>query len=66
MQLYVNGEARDVPAGSSLADLVVALGLAPSRVAIEHNRKLVPRAAFAQAFLAEGDKLEIVTLVGGG
>ena len=66
MQLYVNGEARDVPAGSSLADLVTALGLAPKRVAIEHNRKIVPRASFAQAVLAEGDRLEIVTLVGGG
>jgi thiamine biosynthesis protein ThiS len=35
-------------------------------VAVELNRQLVPRAQFAQRMLAEGDELEVVTLVGGG
>ena len=62
----MNGAARELPPGSTLADLVRALGLRPEQVAVERNERLVPRAAHASVELAEGDRLEIVTLVGGG
>jgi len=62
----VNGEAREVPAGSTVADLLRALALASERVAVERNGRLVPRAQHAATALAEGDRLEVVTLVGGG
>ena len=64
--VQVNGAAREVPAGSSLDDLVRALGLRPEQVAVERNQRLVPRSEFARTTLQAGDRLEVVTLVGGG
>ncbi|MEW6073076.1 MAG: sulfur carrier protein ThiS [Planctomycetota bacterium] len=66
MKIRVNGEEREVAAGTTVAELVAALGLRPAQVAVEVNRVLVPRARHAQAILREGDVVELVTLVGGG
>jgi thiazole synthase len=66
ISIRVNGEARRVRAGTSVAELVRALAPAPEFVAVERNRRLVPRGEHAAALLADGDELEIVTLVGGG
>jgi thiamine biosynthesis protein ThiS len=66
MQVYVNGEPQTVPEGAAVAELLERFGLAPQRVAVEVNEALVRRAGFAAAKLAEGDRVEIVTLVGGG
>ena len=67
MQLLINGKPRifDQPT-LSVADLVAALNLVGKRLAIECNGEIVPRSQFAQAQLADGDKLEIVGAVGGG
>lgn len=64
--ITVNGEERTVPTGSSVADLVVALGLRPQQVAVERNRSIVPRAQHATTVLQDGDRLEVVTFFGGG
>lgn len=64
--ISVNGEERAVPAGSSVTDLVVALGLRPQQVAVERNRSIVPRAQHATTVLQDGDRLEVVTFFGGG
>jgi thiamine biosynthesis protein ThiS len=64
--LSVNGERRRIAVGSTAADLVVELGLAARPVAVEVNEQVVPRARLADCILQEGDRLEIVTLVGGG
>ncbi len=66
MTLTVNGKPQEVADGSTVADLLRGLGLPPERVAVERNREIVPRATFGQAQLAAGDRLEIVTFVGGG
>ena len=66
IEVRVNGEQRELPAGSSIVELVVLLGLRPEVVAVERNRALVPRAQHAQTLLAAGDEFEVVTLVGGG
>ncbi len=66
MQIFVNGEARDIEAGSTLADLLAELGVQSRHVAVEANMQLVPRGVHGEHHLAEGDRLEIVTLVGGG
>ena len=44
MRVTVNGEPRELSEGSSVAELVAALGLRPEIVAVERNRELVPRA----------------------
>ena len=62
----VNGEPRELPAGSTVADLVTALGLKPAQVAVERNKELVRRADHAATELADGDRLEVVTFFGGG
>lgn len=66
MQIMVNDEARDVAAGATIADLLQELGMRPKFVAVERNLELVPRARHAECELAENDRLEVVTLVGGG
>jgi sulfur carrier protein len=42
------------------------LKLEPIRVAVEINENLIPRKTFAKTVLREGDRVEVVTLVGGG
>ncbi len=66
MRIHVNGEPRVCEAGTTVADLVRALGLVPEQVAVERNRALVPRARRAEVVLEDGDRVEVVTLVGGG
>jgi len=64
--VIVNGQSRDVPEGSTAADLVTALGFAGRPLAVEVNEAVVPRPRLADCRLKSGDRLELVTLVGGG
>lgn len=68
MKLVVNGTEREfvLDAGATVIDLIAALGLRPEIVAIEVNGSLVPRATHGACTLAAGDRIECVTLVGGG
>lgn len=66
MRIEINGEGREVAEGSSVADLLAALGLNPARVAVERNRAIVPRSTFAAVPLTAGDRVELVEFVGGG
>lgn len=66
VEIHVNGEPFRMPAGSTVADLVAARDLRPELVAVERNREIVPRRDHAATALAAGDRIEIVTLVGGG
>ena len=66
MKVTVNGAERNVPDGFTLGQLVRELGLEKNPIAIELNLQVVPRARHGETPLAEGDRLEIVTLVGGG
>jgi thiamine biosynthesis protein ThiS len=66
INISLNGQPRQLAAGTSIADFLAELGLASNHVAVEVNLELVPRARHTEHQLAEGDQLEIVTLVGGG
>lgn len=66
IEVTINGEARQLIAGSTVTDLVSLLELTAGRLAIELNLSIVPRAAWAETQLQAGDKLEIVHFVGGG
>ncbi|MBL9031290.1 MAG: sulfur carrier protein ThiS [Phycisphaerae bacterium] len=66
MKVMVNGEPRDVPKGATIAELIREAGLGKSACAAEVNGTLVPRREHEQTPLAEGDRVELVTLVGGG
>jgi len=66
IELVVNGQPRQVAAGSTVSTLIDSLGLGRSPCAVEVNRRVVVRRDHASTTLASGDRIEIVTLVGGG
>jgi sulfur carrier protein len=65
MTIKVNGESREVSDGQSVRALLQAAGLAPEKVAVELNRRLL-RSDRYDTPLKQGDEVEIVTFVGGG
>ena len=66
IDLLVNGQPFSQFAGGSIADLTVLLKLPPRQIAVEVNEVLIPREQHAAHQLKPGDRVEIVTLVGGG
>ena len=66
MEISVNGERRQVGEGMTVLLLLRTLSLPETRVAVERNRSLVRKAEFADTVLGDGDRIEIVTFVGGG
>jgi thiazole synthase len=66
VRIILNGEQKEVPGPLSVAELVQHLGLKAEHVAVELNRGLVVRSVQARTPIADGDVLEVVTLVGGG
>ena len=66
MQLTINGESRQMAENITIAELLDELKLSGKPVAVEVNLELVPKHRHAEHRLAAGDRLEIVTLVGGG
>ncbi len=68
MRITVNGAVHELPPSGpgTLEELITHLGLPTDRVAVEHNGVVVRRADRGRQALADGDVLEIVTLVGGG
>ncbi len=66
MEVLINDQPCAVAEGATVAELLEQLGLAQKPLAVEVNLDLVPKARHAQHRLKAGDRLEIVTLVGGG
>ena len=66
MHIEVNGEPRDVAEGTTVSALLRELDVTQPHVAVEVNLEVVPRARHAETKLRDGDRLEVVTLVGGG
>jgi thiamine biosynthesis protein ThiS len=66
LHVSVNGESVEVPAAATVATVLAAHGLAEAPCAVEVNERLVPRREHGTHALRDGDRIEIVTLVGGG
>ena len=66
MKILVNGEPRDVAAGTTIAQLLETLRLDPRTLAVELNLDVIPRGRHAECLQHDGDRREIVTLAGGG
>jgi len=66
LQLLVNGEPRDVPAGCTVRQLLLGLGLDRRRLAVAVNRDVIARSSYGAHALASGDRVEILEAVGGG
>ena len=66
MLVIVNGAPREIPCGSSVAELLRELELEVRGLAVEVNGQLVPRDSLSEWELKAQDEIEIVTLAGGG
>ncbi len=66
MEIYINGEVRQVAPGISVAQLLASLDCAGRRVAVEVNRDIVPRSGYETRVVNPGDQIEIVHAIGGG
>lgn len=66
MTIVVNGERLEIQDEATVAALLAQLDLAKAACAVEVNRRLVPKSQHPTQALADGDQVEIVTLVGGG
>lgn len=64
--LQVNGESTTCPPASKLPDVLTQLGFNPRLVAVEYNGEILHRQYWAETVLQTGDRLEVVTIVGGG
>jgi thiamine biosynthesis protein ThiS len=64
--ITVNGKPLDVPEGTTVADLLDSLDISRQGTAVERNRVIVPRSLHTEARIEAGDRIEIVTAVGGG
>ncbi len=64
--INLNGESQEVADGTTVASLIDELGMRPELLAVERNRDIVPKAAYGEEILRDGDVVEIVTFVGGG
>jgi sulfur carrier protein len=66
MRIFFNGEPREVDEQATIAALLKQFQLQPRYVAVEVNLQLIPRDRHEQHVLQADDRLEVVTLVGGG
>jgi sulfur carrier protein len=66
MKIIINGSSREVPDNLSASELILTLGLADKRLALEINREIVPRSTFENHIIHPDDKVEIVHAIGGG
>ncbi|MEA2644556.1 MAG: sulfur carrier protein [Chloroflexota bacterium] len=64
--LQVNGKPIELDGPTPLTAYLEMLGVSPRAVAVEHNRMIIERDAYANTMLQDGDVLEIVRMVGGG
>ncbi|PKN40579.1 MAG: thiamine biosynthesis protein ThiS [Deltaproteobacteria bacterium HGW-Deltaproteobacteria-18] len=66
MHITVNGRTLDMKSGQSLQDLILSMNLDPAVVVAELNQSIVPGDKFASTALGDGDRLELLSFVGGG
>ena len=66
IRIQVNGEAREWRRGGTVADLLQDLDIKTDRVAVELNLEILDRTTFTQRTLVNGDRLEIMSFIGGG
>ncbi|MDH6100266.1 sulfur carrier protein ThiS [Anabaenopsis sp. FSS-46] len=64
--LWVNGETRSCSSQTLLPDLLQQFGFNPRLVAVEYNGEILHRQFWPETQMQPGDRLEIVTIVGGG
>lgn len=64
--IEVNGETRTIAASSRLIEVLQQLGFNPRLIAVEYNGEILHRQFWSETQVQQGDRLEVVTIVGGG
>jgi len=66
IQIQVNGEQRGCRANATVGDLLRELAIKTERVAVELNLEIMDRKDFDHRSLKQGDRVEILSFIGGG
>ena len=66
IHLHVNGETHELPESVSIKELLDAVDVPANYLAVEVNEEVVPREKHGSVLVNDGDRIEVVTLVGGG
>jgi len=66
ISITLNGDEKTIEEGLTVSSLVESLGLEKDRVAVEKNTEVIRRKSWEQVRLRAGDRVEVVTFVGGG
>ena len=66
LRIQVNGQPRDCRSGSTVGDLLRELEIKTERVAVELNLEILDRKDFELRSLKQGDRVEILSFIGGG
>ncbi len=66
INVKVNGEEREIEEATTISKLIEVLEVNPKGIAVEVNSEIVPRRTHGEAKIKDGDKIEIVRMVGGG
>jgi thiamine biosynthesis protein ThiS len=66
LEIVLNGDKHEVPDGLTISDLLNTLGVDPTRVAVEYDRRILKTPTWGETRLHEGATVEIVHFVGGG
>ena len=66
MRIMINGEARELADGLTVAGMLQTLGIDTRKVAVERNLEIVPKSTFSSTVIEDGDRLEVVHFIGGG
>jgi thiamine biosynthesis protein ThiS len=66
ISLSLNGKPRELPASTSLPALLELLGVDRRMIAVAHNGDVIPRDKYDGIVLCDGDRVEVVRMVGGG
>ena len=66
MNIFLNGEKKDIPDGLNVSSLLQHLEIKHERVAVEINEEIVRKATYADVVVKDGDRVEVVQFMGGG
>ena len=66
VKITLNGREKTLASAVTVQDLLLDMGMADRRVAVELNREIVPRSRHAEVRLRDNDSVEVVAAIGGG
>ncbi len=64
--IFINGQAFNYNNGMSLQEILLYLNFNLSNIIVEHNKEVITSNDFNKLFLSNFDKIEVITIVGGG